>query len=104
MTEQEFKEKIFDLVTDPPCRGCEFWDRQGYYCFLKDMHELSTKCSLVPQILALIKEAGYKSPEECKQCQDRQRDYERILNHEAAYDGRQLLEEVKYWKSQASGK
>jgi hypothetical protein len=66
---EALREKIFNIVTDPPChywertmgsyqRYCEFWDVQGHYCFLKDMHELPTKCKLLSEILQAIKEAG----------------------------------------------
>ncbi len=52
----ELREKIFDMITDPPCCGteCEFWDVEGYYCFLKDMHPNSSKCQLTDKFLALI--------------------------------------------------
>lgn len=58
--DKELREKVFDLVTDPPCHKhegvwCEFWDRQGNYCFLKDIHKNTTKCELLNQTLALIK-------------------------------------------------
>jgi len=56
---EKLREKIFDLVTDPPCHQghnyCEFWDVQGHYCWLKNMHPDSKKCGLLDQILALIK-------------------------------------------------
>ena len=53
------REVIFDIVTDPPChhceigiiRVCEFWDVQGHYCFLKDVHSDTEKCPLVDKIL-----------------------------------------------------
>ncbi len=60
----ELREKVFDIVTDPPCRKCEFWDRDGHFCFLKDIHKTTGKCALLDQILALF--AGWKSPEELK--------------------------------------
>jgi hypothetical protein len=53
------------------------------------------------QILTLLKEAGYISPEECKQCQQRQADSEKIFSREAAFDERELRDEVKYWKDKA---
>jgi len=56
---EELREKIFDAVTDPPCRNCEFWDVQGHYCYLKDLHPNTKKCRLLDQILAIIKQAGY---------------------------------------------
>jgi len=53
-------ELIFDAVTIySPCRNCDFWDRQGQYCYLKDVHPDTNKCLLVYQILKIIKEAGY---------------------------------------------
>ncbi len=54
------RETIFDIVTDPPChycnvsvgrKVCEFWDVQGHYCFLKDIHSDAKKCLLVDKIL-----------------------------------------------------
>lgn len=42
--------------------------------------------------------AGYVSPEECKQCNQRQIDSEKILNREAAFDEKRLRDEVQYWK------
>jgi len=45
------REEIFDLITDPPCRHCDFWDVQGHYCWLKNMHPSSKKCELMNQIL-----------------------------------------------------
>ncbi len=54
----ELREKIFDIVTDPPCRQgykyCEFWDKVGHYCYLKNIHQDTKKCVLVDQIIALI--------------------------------------------------
>ena len=56
----KFKEAIFDLITDPPCRNCEFWDVQEHYCWLKNMHPTSSKCELINQILDLrIEEGGH---------------------------------------------
>jgi len=63
MTEPNLKEMIFDLVTSPPCSKCEFWDMDGHSCFSRAVHK-TTRCKLLDQILALVKEAGYKSPEE----------------------------------------
>ncbi len=54
--DEELREKIFDQVNDQTCRVCEFWDWDGHYCFLKDMHQNSQKCRLVNRILALIRE------------------------------------------------
>ena len=58
MMSEQLREWIFPLATDPPCRICEFWDTQGHYCFLKDMHKDSKKCVLIDQILSL-KVNGY---------------------------------------------
>ncbi len=56
----ELRELIFDAITvHSPCRDCDFWDRQGHYCYLKDVHSDANKCLLVYQILKLIREAGY---------------------------------------------
>jgi len=49
----EMREKIFELVTDPPCRKCEFWDVQEHYCWLRDTHPNSSKCELMNQLLNL---------------------------------------------------
>ncbi len=49
---EELREEIFNLVTDPPCPGCGFWDYQGHSCFLGSMHEGTKKCGLLNQILA----------------------------------------------------
>jgi hypothetical protein len=35
---------------------------------------------------------------DCKSCQQRQIESEKLLNREAAYEERRLLDEVKYWK------
>ena len=40
---------IFDFITNPPCKKCEFWDRGGHYCFLID----SRRCKLLDQILSI---------------------------------------------------
>ena len=54
---EELRKQVFDLVTDSPCyvcgAFCEFWDMQGHYCFLKNVHKTSDKCPLIDQILAL---------------------------------------------------
>ncbi len=53
---ERVKEELFNIVTDPPCHGeeyCEFWDRQGHYCFLGDMHKDTVKCKLLDQILSI---------------------------------------------------
>ena len=55
----ELREQIFDIITDAPCRKCEFWDWQGRYCWLKNMHPDSRKCTLLDQILKPI-EAQYQ--------------------------------------------
>lgn len=54
MEAKELKEKIFYLVTYPPCHECEFWDSQARYCFSRDTHEAATRCRLLDQILALV--------------------------------------------------
>ena len=56
MNERELREKIFYLVTDPPCWKCGFWDEDGHCCFLRITHEDMSKCKLITQILALLKE------------------------------------------------
>ena len=73
------EQKIGDYISD-----CV--NRQSFT--LKDMEN----------ILALIKEAGYVSPEDCKQCQQKQVESERMLTREAAFDEERLRDEVKYWK------
>jgi len=55
----ELRDLIFDAITDPPCRRCEFWDVQGHYCFLESIHSDTKKCELLDQILDLIEQAGY---------------------------------------------
>jgi len=30
--------KVFELVTDPPCKSCGYWDKQGHYCFIEAIH------------------------------------------------------------------
>ena len=54
MTEAKLREQIFDIITDAPCRKCGFWDWQGRYCWLKNMHPDSRKCTLLDQILELM--------------------------------------------------
>lgn len=85
MVEQELREKIASYLTSQ---------------FIGNPKDFPDDESLLEadQILALIKEAGYVSPEECKQCQSRQVEADRILNREAAYVERQLMDEVKDWK------
>jgi len=63
---EEVREQIFDLVTDPPCSKCEFWDREGHFCFLKDIHKTTDKCTLLDQILDLLRAAGWveKDPDQ----------------------------------------
>ena len=45
LPDSPFREQVFDLVTDSPCyvdgAFCEFWDMQGHYCFLKNVHKTS---------------------------------------------------------------
>lgn len=48
------REQIFNVVTDTPCKQCEFWDRQGHYCFLKDVHKDTAKCALLDVILSKL--------------------------------------------------
>ena len=54
MREWELREKMLDLVADPPCRKCEFWDMQGHHCFLISITESTAECGLLNQILALV--------------------------------------------------
>mgnify|MGYP001614935805 CR=1 FL=1 len=93
MTEQELREKIAKRICtlNPQVAN---WD-------ILDSFYKGVWLGEADQILALIKEAGWKSPEECNEYNQRQIESERILNREAAYDERQLLDEVKYWKLQA---
>ena len=52
MPREEMIDKIFYIVTDPPCKECEFWDVQGHYCFLEDIRKNSRdKCILTSNIL-----------------------------------------------------
>jgi len=62
-----------------------------------DRFDVILAYSLKAQLSKLLK-AGYISPEECKQCQQRQLESEKMLNREAAYDEQQLREEVQDWK------
>lgn len=50
---ERVREKIFDLITDPPCRNCDWWVVQERYCWLKDQHLDSSKCELINQILSI---------------------------------------------------
>lgn len=50
---ERVRKAIYDLITDSPCRGCEFWKVQWHYCLLRDMHESSQKCKLLNQILVI---------------------------------------------------
>ena len=45
-------DSIFEAVTKPPCRECEFWDSQGHYCFMEHYPHAYTmkKCPLVNKI------------------------------------------------------
>ena len=54
--EAELRRKIFDIVIEPPCKECDFWDRQGHYCFLDNTLERYKlwKCKLVARILKEI--------------------------------------------------
>lgn len=52
------REGLFDLVTDPPCRTCEFWDVQGHYCWLKNVHPDSARCWLMNQAFQFLKDNG----------------------------------------------
>ena len=46
----ELKDIVFDIVTNPPCRECEFWDVQ--VCILKVLHpDIEDKCALVRKLL-----------------------------------------------------
>ena len=98
MNEQELREKIVEFHKDCGYKHCAKYkvrDRIGVFdcdhCY-------------ADQVLALFSEAGYKSPEECVTCNQRQIESGKMLNREAASDERQLLDEVKYWKGQAGGK
>ncbi len=58
MIEQKLRDEIFDLVTDQTCKKCEFWDWQGHYCFLKDIHQDTKKCKLLDSIITCIEKAN----------------------------------------------
>ena len=64
--DQELREKLFDLVSDPPCHQgenlCRFWDRgYGDFCFLRECSLANVfDCTLLDQILALIETQGYR--------------------------------------------
>jgi hypothetical protein len=51
---EKYREEIFGLVTDPPCRKCDFWDVKGHYCWLRNMYPDSKKCELLGQIITLL--------------------------------------------------
>lgn len=59
--------------------------------------------SVADQIIALFpewaNENGWTSPEECKQCNQRQAESEKMLNREAAFGEERLMDEVRYWKN-----
>jgi len=63
-----------------------------------DLREEQNSLQCACEIIRDVKEAGYISPEECKQCQTRQTESERMLNREACFDEKRLRSEIQDWK------
>ncbi len=74
--EDKLRDKLFEGIIEcrDLCHACDFWDKQGNFCFGKD----TQYCTSLDHILALIKEADWKSPEEVEPA---------LTNVEAIADG-----------------
>ena len=52
-------EVVTKVITDNyVCRHCEFWDHDGYCCFLSDKYPKEIKCSKVDSLLTLLSQHG----------------------------------------------
>ena len=58
MSKEVITDKIFYIVTNPPCKDCEYWDVQGHSCFLEGMHKNTNKCILTSHILKAFEDIG----------------------------------------------
>ncbi len=92
MTDEEFEKRLLELLWNPPQKT--YPSSSGGLYFYEDIDFPKW----LEQILALFKKAGWISPPECKQCNQRQLGSERMLNREAALDERQLRGEISEWK------
>ena len=72
MTEQELREKIANRL------ALDFFVR--CLCLPEDVTVMSEAKKEADRILAIYKEAGYVSPEECEQCNQRQVETEKMLS------------------------
>ncbi len=92
MIDEEFEKRLLELLWNPPKKtypsssgGLFFYEDKDFPKWLE-------------QILALFEEAGWISPPECKQCNQRQAEAEKMLNREAALDERRLRGEAQEWR------
>lgn len=57
----DLREKIFDFITDPPCKGCKYWDVDGHHCFVNSSRDENIKsCQIIDNIFEECKKAGLK--------------------------------------------
>lgn len=58
---QEVREATFDILTDnfDTCRsGCEFYDKQGHFCFIRDVGGNIEKCAWLKKLQATESSLG----------------------------------------------
>ena len=78
MTEEELEQEIGHIIES--------------YAVSVDVDGRYNPSIYAHRILEVLKSKGYCSPEECKQCQEKQRESERKVDQQG------LQEELDYWK------
>jgi len=70
---KKVREEIHEVITYPTCKKCQYWDRQGHYCYSESVGVDLTSCELLDKILAidgLVVKSDDQNLPEYRKCSD----------------------------------